>query len=542
MNVYRILLYVLFAVSFVSCKMHADQLLYNGVFYRGNADTIPFSALAISGEQIVYTGTEAGALRKYRFRSKTDLQGAAVVPGFIDAHAHFYGYGLGLSRCNLIGTRSFDEVLQRVQQWAAENPDGWVLGRGWDQNDWSLKQFPSCKQLDSLFPDRPVYLTRIDGHAALVNKKALQLSGISAPALIEGGEIMGNNGKCNGILIDNAMELVNANIPEPDDKAIDKALLLAQDSCLYYGITALAEAGLGRKVIDRIGRLQQDGQLKMRIYAMLDPGDPQIMESLAKGIQDNGMLSVRSVKLYSDGALGSRGAMLKQPYCDRPASHGALLHQPQYFDSMCRLLYEKGFQVNTHCIGDSANHLILETYGRYLKGKNDLRWRIEHAQIMDIADIGDFGKYSIIPSVQPTHFTSDMYWAEDRLCRHRLRGAYAYRSLLEQNGWMPLGTDFPVEHPDPLRTYASATLRADARGFVPISFAGSEHLDRWQTLQGMTSWAARSCFWENLTGTLAPGFKADMTVLKRIPDPASIRENQVTQTWINGKQVFKTDK
>jgi hypothetical protein len=415
------------------------------------------------------------------------------------------------------------------------------LGRGWDQNDWSIKEFPDKQKLDSLFPGRPVVLTRVDGHAVIANQKALDISGVTKDTKISGGAIEIKNGRLTGILIDNATELVYAHVPPVTMTQAKKALLNAQKNCFATGLTTVDDCGLDYREVLLIDSMQKKGELKMRIYAMLSDVKHNYDFLFAKGRIKTDRLNVRSFKVYADGALGSRGACLLAPYTDRPGWSGFLLSSRQHFDSVARIIAAHGFQMCTHAIGDSGNRVILNIYGRYLEGKNDKRWRIEHAQVINEHDFSLFGKYNIIPSVQPTHATSDMYWASERLGMDRVKGAYAFKQLLDENGWIPLGTDFPVEDISPLKTFYAAVFRKDAKQYPASGFQMENALSRKEALKGMTIWAARSNFEEQEKGSLEKGKLADLVVLDNDLMTSSIdqfKNINVVMTIVNGEIVF----
>jgi predicted amidohydrolase YtcJ len=528
-----------------ACKpmSKADLIITGAVIYTVDSNFTTAEAMSIANGKILAVGTNDEITGKYSADLVYDLGGKAVYPGLIDAHCHFLGYGLGrLKRADLTGTRSMEEVVERVQQHHQKFPElYWIEGRGWDQNDWNDKQFPDRKKLDELFPDNPVMLTRIDGHAALVNSKALELAGITTETKIEGGDIMIGDGLPTGILIDNAMELVKKVIPEASAEEIISALLLAQDDCFAVGLTGVHDAGLETVQVKIIDSLQYAGKLKMRINAMLSPTHENIDTYVAGGPHITDRLSVRSIKLYADGALGSRGALLIDEYSDDPGNRGIMLTPPDTIRSICQQAIDNGYQVCTHAIGDSANRVMLHLYGEFLQSSNDLRWRIEHAQIVAPKDFDLFGKYNIVPSVQPTHATSDMYWAPDRVGQERIQGAYAYKQLLDQSGWIPLGTDFPIEKINPLFTFFAATARQDADGFPEGGFQNENALSREEALRGMTIWAARAAFEENRKGSLEPGKVADFVVLHadimEIP-LAEVLKVRVMKTFVDGEQVY----
>jgi predicted amidohydrolase YtcJ len=493
----------------------------------------------------VATGTTDELQAKFEATTAIDESGKFIYPGFIDAHAHFTGYAGNLSRVNLVDTKSWEEVMDRTKAFAASHTSGWLTGRGWDQNDWPVKDFPNNKLLNEAFPDRPVLLTRIDGHAAIANKKALEMAGVKPGEKLTGGEVETKNGELTGILIDNAVDLVSSKIPGPDPNEFKKALAEAQQNCFAVGLTTVDDCGLDWEQIMYLDSLQKKGELKMRIYAMLSDAPKNYDFAFTKGKIKTDHLNVRSFKVYADGALGSRGACLLQPYSDKPGWSGFLLSSQAHFDSVANILHQKNFQMCTHAIGDSGNRTILTIYGKYLKGKNDERWRIEHAQVINSADFTLFGKYNIIPSVQPTHATSDMYWAGDRLGKERVKGAYAYKQLLQENNWIPLGTDFPVEDISPFKTFFAAVVRKDAKGWPEGGFQMENALTREEALRGMTIWAAKSNFEENEKGSLEKGKMADMVILGtdlvKAPE-SSLLQAVVFKTYLGGELVYEAKK
>ena len=534
----------LFAIALLaSCnsKEKVDLLVFNANVYTVDSSFCKSEAIAVKNGKILEVGTSADLQFKYDAKESIDADGKFIYPGFIDAHAHFMGYGLSLQVADLVGAQSWEEILTRLQEFAKENPEGWLNGRGWDQNDWEVKEFPTNEKLDELFPDRPVVLTRVDGHASIANSKALELAGIKAGDKISGGDIEVKNGKLNGILIDNAMSLVSSKIPSPSSEQLKEALLDAQKNCFAAGLTTIDDCGLHYTDALLIDSLQKANELKMRLYVMLSDSKSNYDFLFSKGKIKTDRLNVRSFKVYADGALGSRGACLLQPYSDKPGWTGFLLSSAEHFDSVANIISQKGMQMCTHAIGDSANRVILKTYAKYLKGQNDLRWRIEHAQIVNQEDFDWFGKYSIIPSVQPTHATSDMYWAGDRLGDERLKGAYAYKQLLTQNNWIPLGTDFPVEDISPMKTFNAAVIRKDAKGWPQQGFQMENALTREETLRGMTIWAAKSNFEDHEKGSLEKGKFADFIImdtdLMKV-DEGGILGAKVLKTFVGGETVF----
>ncbi len=540
----KLLIPAIIAILLTSCtsKTEVDLIVYNAKVYTVDSAFSTAEAIVVKDGKIVATGKTDNLLDTYEPKEKIDAKGKFIYPGLIDAHTHFYRYGLGLGSANLVGTDSWDEIITQLKTFAAEHKDGWLIGRGWDQNDWPVKEFPDNAQLNQLFPDRPVFLTRVDGHAAIANQKALDMAGIKAGDKLTGGMIEVKNGKLTGILVDNAVDRVSSQIPAPTTKEERNALLNAQKNCFAVGLTTVDECGLDAYMVDEINVMQQRGQLKMRVYAMLSD-DPKNFDFATRiGRIKTDRLTVRAFKVYADGALGSRGACLLEPYSDRPGWKGFLLSNPAHFDSVAAVLYSKGFQMCTHAIGDSGNRTILNIYAKYLKGKNDLRWRIEHAQVVNKNDFALFGNNSVIPSVQPTHATSDMYWAEQRLGAERVKGAYAFNDLLKQNGWIPLGTDFPVEDISPFKTFYAAVVRKDAKGFPANGFQMENALSREDALRGMTIWAAKSNFEEHEKGSLETGKWADFIITNKDllnAPPAELLQVQVLTTFSAGEKVYE---
>lgn len=463
-----------------------------------------------------------------------------VYPGFIDAHCHFVGYAKGLTEANLFATTSFEEVLERLKDFGAANPSLEVIyGRGWDQNDWEDQSFPDNSKLNVLFPDVPVMLTRIDGHAVLVNNKALEVYNIDQDTKVEGGIIEVKNGVLTGVLVDNATGLIEEKV---DLDLLKSNLLTAEQNCFSAGLTTLDDAGLNLSMILFLDSLQKSEELKIKLYVMASDNLENFNYFMENGPYLSERMNVRSFKFYADGALGSRGACLLHGYSDDEGNYGLMLSEKEHFRQSAELLMKNGFQMNTHAIGDSANRVLLYVYKEVLKGKNDKRWRIEHAQVVSDGDMSLFKKYSVLPSVQPTHATSDMYWAEDRLGHEHISDAYAYQELLNMSGVLPLGTDFPVEDIDPLKTFYAAVVRKDASGYPEEGFQMENAISRSDALKGMTLWAAYSNFEENEKGSIEVGKQADFTVLDTdllTCTPEEILKAKVLYTIINGEIVYE---
>jgi len=546
----NIIVFLLIGVAFIftsGCRPsgpQADRVFYNGTVYTMDSAFSIHTGFAVRDGKIIATGSDKEMLA-YNAKTKTDLKGKFVYPGFQDAHCHFYGYGDDLKKIWLIGTPSFSAILDTLKNNKSKQIGGWIFGRGWDQNDWDKKVYPDKAKLDSLFPSIPVFLLRIDGHAALVNQMALDAAGITTDTKISGGEITQVNGKLTGLLIDNAVDLVYKIIPVPSKAEKITSLLAAQKNCFEVGLTSVTDAGIestGLKsdLISLIDSLQKTDALKMRINAMAAIEEFEHYKSSGK-IRTNS-LNVQSFKLYADGSMGSRGACMLKPYSDQPGHSGFLLHSPEYLDSLAKLVASIGFQLNTHCIGDSSQRLMLQIYEKYTQGLPDHRWRIEHAQVINLADTIYYKRNHVIPSMQPTHATSDMYWAEDRVGSERIKGAYALKTLMDQNGIIAAGSDFPVEGINPLFGFYAAVSRKDQKGFPENGFQKENALTREQALKAMTIWAAYAAFNESLTGSLEKGKFADFVILEedlmKVPEE-KLWQLKVETTFIGGTQVFQ---
>ncbi|NNC82332.1 MAG: amidohydrolase [Flavobacteriales bacterium] len=517
-----------------------DMVVHNAVIYTVDDAFTVAEAMAIDSGRIVAIGPEREIMNKYKGEQMVDAGSRPIYPGFIDSHTHFVEHGLYENQVDLTGTKSWEECVERIQEFASSSPSLWIEGHGWDQNDWEIQQFPAKDALDRLFPDRPVILDRIDKHASLANSKALELALIEGPKRVIGGEIMvDDEGEMTGMLIDKAAYLVKDVIPAPDEDLLKRAMSRAQEDCFEYGITTVAEAGLDTTSIRLIQKMHAEGELLIRIYAMLLADDAG-REFMKRGKVLEDRLTVRSVKLYGDGALGSRGAALKHDYHDKEGHRGALLHQPIFFKQWAALCDLYGFQMNTHCIGDRANQIILSVYQDQLKGTNDKRWRIEHAQVVTGNDIAMFGRNNILPSVQPVHAMSDMPWVEERIGAERVDGAYANASLLGENGLVLLGTDFPIEGMDPLQTFYASVFRKNAQGEPEEGWHMEESLTREQALRGMTIWGAIGNFEEEQKGSLEVGKVADFIIMDRDimqVEESEILDSQVLSTFVHGVKV-----
>ncbi|HPE84136.1 MAG TPA: amidohydrolase [Aequorivita sp.] len=540
------LLLLFIAITLFSCapeKLPADLLIKNATIYTVDKDFSTANALVVKDGKILEIGLKPELELKYKIKQTYDAKGNTVVPGLIDAHAHLYGLGMGLQQVDLVGTTSFKEVLGRVVAFQEEKNMPYIIGRGWDQNDWKNKNFPTKRELDSLFPDTPVSLRRIDGHAMLVNSKALELAGITSKTKVSGGEIVLENGEPTGIIIDAPMDLIGKTFPEITDEVSTEALMEAEQICLQNGLTTVDDAGLDKNIIELIDTLQKQGKFKLRIYAMVSNTPKNRDYYLNTGIYKTDRLNVRSFKVYADGALGSRGAAMREPYSDMPHHFGAMITTADSLDYLAQKIAASQFQMNTHAIGDSANIAVLRAYKKALEGKTDRRWRVEHAQIISPQDFNYFDdNNNILPSVQPTHATSDMYWAEDRVGAERMKGAYAYKKLLSEAGMVALGTDFPVEQVNPMYTFYAAVARKDLKNYPENGFQMKDALTREEALKGMTIWAAFSNFEENEKGSIEVGKFADFTVLDKDimkVDEKELPNTKILATFINGEMVYQ---
>ena len=538
-----IFLLALVAFSCQKEKEPVDTIVFNAKIYTVNDNFDTAEAFAVKDGKFVEVGTSQAIQEKYQALKNVDAQGQAIFPGLIDAHAHFLSLGQFLQQVNLVGTTSFDDMMKRILDFQNENNLPYIKGRGWDQNDWEDKTMPTKALLDKLFPHTPISLTRIDGHAILCNQAALDLGNVTVNSKVAGGEVMVVNGQLTGVLIDNAEQLVMDHWPKPTREELVDALMKAQDVCIKNGLTTISDAGPDifttpwTPVISLVDSLQNTGDLKVRLYMMVPATPTNLDYYLAKEPYKTNRLNVCSFKFYADGALGSRGAALREEYSDQPGHYGQLVQGLEYLRTTAQRIAKSPYQMNTHAIGDSANHVVIQTYKKVLEGKQDRRWRIEHAQVVSPEDFAQFN--TIIPSVQPTHATSDMYWAEDRLGSKRIHNAYAYKKLLEAYGKLPLGTDFPVEQVSPMLTFYAAVARQDLEHYPKGGFESDNALTREEALKGMTIWAAYSNFEEKEKGSIEAGKLADFVILNKDIMTVAIDEvptTKVEKTFINGEE------
>jgi len=532
-------IFFLFLIFLTSCTESVDLIVHNAKIYSADELNNTYSSFAVKEGKFVYVGGDE-ILSNYSSSNIINAQELPVYPGFIDSHAHFYDLGFYLNQVDLKNTQSLEEVIDRVTEFDAENNSDFIIGRGWDQNDWNNKTFPTNTLLNEKFPDKPVVLRRIDGHAYLVNDSALKLAGINNSTKVDGGEIVKIGNRLTGVLIDNPMRLIDKIIPEPSKEESIQALLSAQDLAFQHGLTTISDAGLTKKQIELIDELQKDGALKIRIYAMIE-NDPSTLEHfLETGPYKTDRLNVRSVKIYVDGALGSRGALLIDDYSDRKGFKGIIRTPIDSVNNLAFRLAGTKFQMNTHAIGDKANRIVLNAYRDALFDFRDPRWRIEHAQVIAKEDFELFNS-KIIPSVQPTHATSDMYWLNDRIGKIRAKYAYAYKELFDKSKVIAFGTDFPVEDISPIMTFYSAVARKDIYGYPDEGFQIENSISRANALIAMTRHGAFANFEENEKGSIEVGKYADFVILDN--DLITSAENRIpltniVATFINGELVF----
>jgi len=529
-------------------------LLLNGRVYTVDGEMSVHEAIAIDGERVVEVGSSEEIGASYLADTVIDLEGRPVYPGFIDSHAHLESLGSVLVTLNLAQSGSLEEVRRLVREAAAtKDPGQWIVGRGWDQNRWPEKRFPHQRDLAGVAPENPVYLVRIDGHAVWVNGPALQRVGISMKtADPPGGKILRDeDGQPTGVFIDRAIDLVSSVVPRPTPEERAALLERAAAECVRYGLTQVHDMGVDSTAVLIYERLATEGRLPLRVYAALEGLEHAWEWYRRRGpdIQRPGnMLTIRAVKLYADGALGSRGAAMLEPYSDDPANRGLTLTSQADLRRAADWCLEAGFQLCVHAIGDRGNALTLDVYEDALKSfdvkAKDARFRVEHAQVLHPEDIPRFARLGVIPSMQPSHCTSDMYWAEERVGPERVRGAYAWRSLLDAGSIIPAGSDFPVESPDPLLGFYAAITRQDLDGWPEGGWYGEQRMTRQEALKAFTTWGAYAAFQEGVKGSLEPGKWADLVVLSDdlMSIPAEeIPTVRVDLTIVAGRVVFSAE-
>jgi predicted amidohydrolase YtcJ len=531
----------------------ADLVLRNGRFYPVASPGAIEGSLAVRDGRIAYLGPDPGAAGLVGAGTEVvELAGRAVTPGLIDAHSHLVNLGRALAEVDLVGTASYEEVISRVRAQARELPPGsWVRGRGWDQNDWPVQEFPTHERLSAAVPDHPVWMRRIDGHAALLNQRAMRLLSLDGSiADPPGGRFLrGADGELTGVLIDAAMSVprVAAVIDRATPAEVESWILAGVEHCLERGLTTVTDMGIDQDEYEAYARLRGAGRLPLRAALFLSD-EPELLDAwFERGpeIDSGARLLVRGVKMYSDGALGSRGAALIEEYSDEPGNLGLLLTGSDHVHDVCRRALERGFQVGIHAIGDRGNLVSLDGIERCFGGpRPEARFRIEHAQVMRLGDIERMARLGVIASMQPTHATSDMPWAEERVGPARIRGAYAWRRVLDAGGELALGSDFPVERVEPLLGLYAAVTRQDLDGDPAGGWLPDQRLDRAEAVRGFTLDAARSLFLEQEVGSLEVGKRADLTVFARDPltvPAAEIPAVEIDLTLVDGEVVYRRE-
>lgn len=570
-------------MQIISRKQNSDLLVINAVIYTVDEDNTTAEAMAIRGSRIIAVGSTQDIQNQYTSQNIIDAHGKTIIPGLIDSHAHVMGLGQSISELNLYGTTSSKQIVDMVaQRVSAAKPGGWIRGRGWDQNDWGSstleKSFPTAVMLDKVSSNNPVILSRIDGHAIWVNSKAMELAKNKTDFKFEidgrrldslSGKILRDRmGNPTGIFVDNAAATIRTIVPEYSKEQKIEMYNRAFIECLKYGITSVHDMGIDEKDFEIYRELLNNQELPLRIYALI-AGPGKFFESMMISgpylDHVNKLFSVRSIKLYMDGALGSRGAALIEPYSDEPESRGLITFSPDSVRSITEQALKNGFQVCVHAIGDKANRIVLDEFEnaskKYPTQARNARLRIEHAQVIALEDIPRFKKLNVIPSMQPTHATSDMYWAQARLGPERILGAYAWRSLIDDGNIIPAGSDFPVELPNPLYGFYAAITRQDKEG-IPNNAADVEkhfqlsaegikdsshfkggwyveqRLTREEALRSFTKWGAFAEFMENEKGSLEEGMLADFVIVSKDIMTVAVKEiltTEVEMTVVGGK-------
>ena len=541
MKKYKSYILIILSILNFSCNNEVDLIIVNSEIYTANENNQIAKSIAVKDGKIIEVSSE-NLVSKYEANEILDANGKTILPGFIDSHCHFYNLGLDQQVVDLRGTTSFEEIIERLIASDLNNQSDVILGRGWDQNDWDKKQFPVNTELNKVFENKLVVLERIDGHAYIVNDNALELAGIDQNTLVRGGLVLLKDNRPTGVLIDAPMSMVDKVLPEKSIREKVNALKQAQEISFSYGLTTVSDAGLSTEIINVIDSLHKSEELKIKIYAMVSVSKKNIQRLKETGIIKTPKLNVRSFKVYGDGALGSRGAALKKPYCDDPHNYGFLRTDIKDLKYYANEIAGMGFQMNTHAIGDSTVSVLLKEYQKVLNDIEDPRWRIEHSQVVDL---NEFELYNdkILPSVQPTHATSDMYWAYDRLGK-RIDGAYAFKDLLSQSKRIALGTDFPVEKVNPFHTFYSSIERKDLNGYPENGFQIENALTREETLKGMTIWGAYFNFEEDEKGTIEKGKSADFIIIDQNImkiEADKIPNTKVLKTFVDGELVFQKD-
>lgn len=537
-----VLFALLFALGACYKGKSVDLIVHNAKIHTMDLNNSVHEAMAVQDGKVVEVGPERQILNKYAADEMVDAEGRDIYPGFTDAHGHMLSLMQQRLNLDLTGTKSFEQLLFKLEKYASANKRNFLVGRGWDQSLWENSEFPNNAELNKLYPNTPVLLFRVDGHAALVNDCLLKKAGLSAQSKIPGGEVVLKDGKPTGLLLDNAINVASALIPPFSLSEKQTALLDIQRELFQFGITGVHEAGIEFEDIALFKSLYAKKDFQLHLYAMLYPTAKNKEFAQKNGNYNYKNLTIRSFKVVGDGSLGSRGACLKSPYSDASHTHGFLTTSLAEVEDIASFARKINYQVNTHAIGDSTNKLVIDMIAKTQETMNDHRWRIEHAQVLDLADIKRLAKINAYASVQPTHAVSDQRWAEQRLGTTRLKGAYAYRSILEQCGMIVLGTDFPVEKFDPFLTIHAAVYRKDASDFPATGFLPDEKISLTQCVQGMTIWPAFASFQENTLGSLETGKYASFVILEApLEGSGKFKPNYANATFIKGKKVYSAE-
>lgn len=530
--------FLFLAWSMISCfkGQEADLIIHNAQIHSLDGSYTEYEAMAIKDGKIIDLGPEREILNKFSGES-IDMKQRHIYPGLVDGHGHFLGAAKAELMAQLYDARNKQDIISILKKYPKETSNGWILGRGWNQEKYPNKEMLTLQELDQIFPNNPVALTRIDGHAMVVNSKALELCNIDTNYVIYGGTITGK-----GMMLDNAMKVIHDQIPEYEDQLLIPKVIALQNQLFSYGITAVHDPGISIKDLELYQKLEANKDLKIFVYAMFHHNKEEMQYLVTNGKVETNRISVTSIKAYADGALGSRGACLKSPYIDAP-TNGLMLIEENKLNELATFCINNDVQLNTHCIGDSAFNWVLNIYGKHLNPGNDRRWRIEHAQVVDPKDLETMKKYNVIPSVQPCHALSDAKMVVERIGNRSVH-AYNYRALKNHAGIIISGTDFPVEFPDPFRNFMTGTERQELDMTPDIPFQKSGALTKKEMIKSMTTWAHHGSFTENINGSLEKGKNADFIVLNQDLLEVSkdkIRLTYVISTFINGKEVYSAE-
>lgn len=516
-----------------------DIVIHNAKIHTMNQEGSIEEAIAIKNGEIIAVGSEREILNRFRADQFINAQKKDVIPGFHDGHGHIMSYAKQKLAANLYGASSYYDMLLRLEEFLEKQPSDFLIGRGWDQSLWEDQSMPNNKLLNERFPNIPVALTRVDGHSMLINDVLLKLSGLDTIKEIPGGEVVIKDGDPTGLILDNAIDIITKMIPKPSKEDLIEKIKEVEGELLSYGITHVHEAGVYEGDRDLLIEMYRDNELKVNTYLMLFPSEDNKLFIQKNGRFKEGNLSIRSIKILLDGALGSHGACMLDPYSDNPHSHGLRLISDSMLHDVAIFARNNDYQLNAHCIGDSANRTMLKKASEIIADQSDHRWRIEHAQVVKMNDMSLFSESGVIPSIQPTHATSDYRWAKDHIGEDRLKGAYAYKTLLETTGITIIGTDFPIEDIDPFATIHAAVQRKNTDNEPMEGFLKEEALTLAETLKGMTLWSAYGCFEEANVGSLEKGKKANLAILDYpLVSQSFFQHNYAFMTLIDGKVVY----